>query len=334
MRRHIGARRRRLARIMHLRLTLHAGDMRIELVLRLAVDHRTDMGRDVARIGDLQLARIAGDHLDHAVGHVLLHAEQAQRRAALAGGAEGGHHHVVGHLLGQSGRIDDHGVDAAGLGDQRHDGGVLVGKRAVDDARDLRRAGEDHAGHVLVLDEARADAPVAGHEVKRGLRHAGLVQDAHGEIGDQRRLLGRLGDDRIAGHRAPRSPGRGRWRAGSSRARSPRTRRVRAGAARCSRRSAPACASPAPKRRAALSGVVAQEIDRLAHLRERIVEGLAGLRPAAGEAARRAAPPADRPRAAAPWRGSSASVRLQLGEAGLWPPPWRGRPTSGEASVT
>ena len=101
----------------------------------LGVDHRADMGRGIAGIADAQFARGAGDHLDHAVGDVLLHEQQAQRRAALAGGAEGGRHDVVGDLLGQRGGIDDHRVDAAGLGDQRHDRAVLGGERAVDRPR-------------------------------------------------------------------------------------------------------------------------------------------------------------------------------------------------------
>ena len=141
--------------------------MRVEPLLRLAVDHRADMGGGIARIADPQFARGAGDHLDHPVGHVLLHAEQPQRRAALAGGAERRGHDIVGDLLGQRGGVDDHGVDAAGLGDQRHDRAVLGGERAVDRARHLRRAGEDDAGDIAMRDERRADAAVARHEVQR-----------------------------------------------------------------------------------------------------------------------------------------------------------------------
>ena len=102
------------------------------------VDHRTDMGRRIARIAEHQFARRARDHLEDTVGDILLHAEQPQRRAALAGGAEHRADHVVGHLLGQRGGIDDHRVDAAGLGDERHDRPVLARERAVDDTRRLR----------------------------------------------------------------------------------------------------------------------------------------------------------------------------------------------------
>ncbi len=59
------------------------------------------------------------------IGDVVLQAKQPQRRAALAGGAERRGDDVVGHLLGQRGGVDDHGVDAAGLGDQRHDRAAL-----------------------------------------------------------------------------------------------------------------------------------------------------------------------------------------------------------------
>ena len=114
------------------RRRVHARRSSFRACLGLGVDHRADMGRELARVADLQLARRADDHLDHAVGDVVLQTEQPQRRAALAGGAEGGGDDVVGHLFGQRGGVDDHGVDAAGLGDQRHDRAVLGGERAVD----------------------------------------------------------------------------------------------------------------------------------------------------------------------------------------------------------
>ena len=44
---------------------------------------------------------------------------------------------IVDHLLEQSGRIDDHGVDAAGLGDERNDRTIASGERAMNGARGL-----------------------------------------------------------------------------------------------------------------------------------------------------------------------------------------------------
>ena len=108
------------------------------------------MGRRLARVAELELARRARDHLDDGLGHVLLQAQQAQRRAALAGRAERRGDHIVGDLLRKRGRIDDHRIDAAGLGNQRHDGRFLRRQRAVDRARDLGRAGESHTGDARI----------------------------------------------------------------------------------------------------------------------------------------------------------------------------------------
>ena len=157
------------------------------------------MGRGIGGIAELQLVRRARDHLDHAVGDVLLHAEQPQRRAALPGGAERRHDDVVGDLLRQRGGVDDHRIDAAGLRDQRHNRLVLAGEHAVDGARHLGRAGERDAGAAPVGDERGADLAVADHELQRLGGNAGLVQDTHRGGGDAWRLLGGLGGDRIAG---------------------------------------------------------------------------------------------------------------------------------------
>src|SRR3546814_4450232 len=58
-------------------------------------------------------------HFQDAVGDVLLHIQDPQRRAALAGALEGRGDDVADRLLGQGRGVDDHGVEAAGLGDQR-----------------------------------------------------------------------------------------------------------------------------------------------------------------------------------------------------------------------
>jgi len=65
------------------------------------------MGGGIGGVAHLQFACGAGDDLDHAAGDVVLHEQQAQRRAALSGRAERRCHHVVGDLFGQRGGIDD-----------------------------------------------------------------------------------------------------------------------------------------------------------------------------------------------------------------------------------
>ena len=100
--------------------------------MRLGVDHRADVGGQLAGSPTRSSASAPREHLDHGVGDALVHAQQAQRRAALAGRAERALHDGIDHLLGQRGAVDDHRVDAAGLGDQRHDRAVLRGQAAVD----------------------------------------------------------------------------------------------------------------------------------------------------------------------------------------------------------
>ena len=76
------------------------------------------MRRKIARISKAEFARGTDDHIEHAIGDVLLHAQQPQCRAALAGRAECRRDHVIRDLFGQCRRIDDHGVNAPGFGDQ------------------------------------------------------------------------------------------------------------------------------------------------------------------------------------------------------------------------
>ena len=75
--------------------------MLIEHFLRSLVDDRSNVGRKVGRIADLQRFHRPGDHLDHAVGDVRLNEQHAQGRAALAGALEGRGNDVTRDLLGQ-----------------------------------------------------------------------------------------------------------------------------------------------------------------------------------------------------------------------------------------
>jgi hypothetical protein len=150
------------------------------------------MRRDVAWIADFQLARRAGQHVEHTFGDVLLQTKQPQRRAALTGGAERRRDRVVDDLFGQRGGIRDHDIDAAGFGDQRHDWSVLGGERAIDRAAHRGRAGKDHAGNARIGNQHGPDRAFAGHEMQRARRHARLVQKRDRERGDERRLFGGL----------------------------------------------------------------------------------------------------------------------------------------------
>ena len=107
---------------------------------------------------------------------------------------------VVGDLFGQRGGVDDHRVDAAGLGDQRHDRPRFGGERAVDLAADFSRTGEDNTRHAGMSDQARTDCTVPGDKMERRRRQARLMQKRNCQRRNKGRLLGGLGYDRIAGN--------------------------------------------------------------------------------------------------------------------------------------
>ena len=109
---------------------------------------------------------------------------------------------------------------------------------------------------------APTDGPSPGRSCSTSVGHAGLVQQFDRAGGDQRRLLGRLGDHRIAGDE------RSGDLAGKDRQRKIPRRDAGDHAARL--------ALPASTF-ARLGGVVAQEVDRLAHFRDAVGQRLAGL---------------------------------------------------------
>ena len=117
---------------------------------------------------------------------------------------------------------------------------------------------------------------VARQELQHGFRHAGFVQQLHRVVADQVGLLGRLGDHAVAGGE------RGGDLADEDRQREiPRADADEHAAAvqlqrRWIRRSGRA-ALRAAEQLARLRGVVAQEIDRLAHFGDAVGDGLAGF---------------------------------------------------------
>ena len=235
--------------------------------LGLGIDHRADVGSQRARVTHPQLLQRALQQPDQPVGHLVLHAQQAQRRAALAGAVEGRRHDVGGGLLGQRRAVDDHRVLAAGLGDQRYhlaSGRQAPGQRGLDQARHLGGPGEQHAVDALVAHQRRAHGlAAAGQQLQRCAWHTGGMQRLHRSGGDQRGLLGRLGEHHVAGgQRCGHLPGEDRQREVPW-----------ADAQHRAERAVAAVVEIAPH----FGGVVAQEVHRLAHLGHRIGAGLAGL---------------------------------------------------------
>ncbi len=265
---------RRMASLLHhaAAFAAHGRDVLVDVVLGLAVDHRADVGGQVVRVADAVFGHGAFEHGQHALGHVLLHAQHAQRRAALAGAVEGRGNDIQHHLFGQCRGVDDHRVLAAGFGDQRQRSTLGIqasGEVARDDRGNLGGAGEHHAADALVAYQRIADhAAIAGQQLQHAFRQAGLQQQVHGLAGDQRRLLGGLGQHGIARRQ------RGGHLAGEDR----HGEVPRADADHRPQRAMAVVAEVLAR----LHGVEAQEVHRLAHLGDAVAEGLAGF---AGEQA-------------------------------------------------
>ena len=237
------------------------------------VNHRAEVGRELGRVAGHQLTRGTHNHLDHRIGYGLMQAQQAQRRAALAGAAKGALHHGVCHLLGQGSAVDQHGVDAAGLGNQRHDGAVLGGQRAVDQTRHLGRAGEHHTRHARCCHQSRTHRFArAVQQLQRALWHAGGMQQLHRRQRHARRLLGRLGQHRVAGGQ------RGRHLPGEDGQREVPGADADPGAPAFEAQGVALAGGPGKGQGShhalGFIGVVTQEVDRLAHLGHRVAPAL------------------------------------------------------------
>ena len=173
--------------------------MLIEYFLCSFVDHRAHVRRQIARVADLERFHRAGNHPDHAIGHVLLHEQNPQGRAALTSALEGRGDDIARDLFRQRRGIDDHRILAARFGNEGDDRPVALRKRAVDHARSFGRAGEHDARQQRMLGQRCADDPAgAGRELDHVLGNARLMHQFDRQSSDQRRLPGRFCDDGIA----------------------------------------------------------------------------------------------------------------------------------------
>ena len=254
---------------------IHRSNPVIQFVPGVGIDHRPDMRCRIARITQFELARRACNHVQYAISHIVLNAQEPQRRTALAGGAECRRHDVIGDLLGQCRGIDDHGIDAAGLGDQRRNWPIFRRQCAIDRTANFRRPGEDDAGHAAVGHQHGADFSVARHEMQRARRYACRMHQLHRLTGNERCLLGGLGNDAVAGcERAGDLAGKNRQReiprADANEDATAAISQLIALTGRARQELWHQCA-------ASLAGVVAAIIRRLAHFRNAIVERLAAF---------------------------------------------------------
>ena len=96
----------------------HARFMVVKGLPCFLIDYRADIGRIVQRIADGEFSHGAFQHRYEPARDVFLDEQDPRCRAALAGAIECGSENVAHRLLREGGKIDDHCVHAAGLGDE------------------------------------------------------------------------------------------------------------------------------------------------------------------------------------------------------------------------
>ena len=230
-------------------------------------------------------------HREDAVGDVLLQAEHAQRRAALAGAVEGRDDRrrrrparaaPTSRRSSRSGRRSRRSAGSAGRAAFRRSASC-----ALDQPRHVGRAGEHHALDARRRRPARAPtspSPGRSCSAPAGTPASCRMRTACG--GDQRRLLGRLGEHRVAGGQR-----RGDL-AGEDRQREvPR--------ADADDRAERPVRVVGRSRGATCVGVVAQEVDRLAHFGDGVGQRSCRPRARSGRAESASALPSGRRRAQA-----------------------------------
>ena len=183
-------------------LGAHRLNMTFDAGFGLGVDHRPDIGRQAFRVAHAAFGHRAAQHLQRVFRHVFLNAQDTQGGAALACAVECGGDHVSHYLFGQCGRVDDHGVQTTGFGNQRRWTTLRIQTAcdaALQDTGNVGRAGKHHAANPSVINQNRADAfALTRQQLQHALRNAGFQQNAHRLCGDQRGLLCRFGQNAVA----------------------------------------------------------------------------------------------------------------------------------------
>ncbi len=192
----------RLAGVAQFLALLHVVDMGENVVACFLINHRTDVCRRQPRVAQTEFFRCAFQHVQQMIGDVLLHIKQTQCRAALTGGAEGGHHDVIADLFRQSRRVDDHRVDPARFGNERNDRATFCGQRAVDQPCGFGRPGKGYPCNGRMGRQRRTDIAFSREQVEDIFRDTGLIHQLGCFISDQRCLFRGLGDDGVARHQS------------------------------------------------------------------------------------------------------------------------------------
>ena len=173
--------------------------MRVQRRLGGHVDHRSDVGGEIGGIANFQHIHRAFQARDQAVGGLLRQEQNAQGRAALARRAESRKNDIVDHLFALGGGVHEHGVQPAGLGDERQQRAFARRERAVDRLGRVGAAGEGDAGEIGMGDQRRAHRLAwTRQQMQHIVWQASLLEQVNGGGGNARRLFRRFGEHCVA----------------------------------------------------------------------------------------------------------------------------------------
>ena len=141
-----------------LRFAAHAHGVLVERAQRVGVDHRADVGRQQARIADLELRHRAGEHRDRPCRRCRP-ARTARARPSSAGPADV-NAEAIASLTSCSGSADESAISAFWppvSAISTPIARIARGERAVDRARGVGGAGEGDAGDARIARQRGAD---------------------------------------------------------------------------------------------------------------------------------------------------------------------------------
>ena len=181
------------------RLNSHTLLILLQHMPGVQIDHRANVGRQSGRITQLQFPHRTGKHLYHRIGNILLQVHDAQRRTALPRALKGRSHHIIHYLLWQRRGINQHNVEAAGLGDKGDNGPLALSQLSIDQFRRACAAGKHHPRNTRVSYQTSTDSrAITRQQMQNICRYPRLQQKRDGTSGNEWRLFRRLRDDTVS----------------------------------------------------------------------------------------------------------------------------------------
>ena len=176
------------------------GEVAVDAVLGLGVDHRADVGRGLPGVADDERVHRAGEHLEHAGARLLLHVEHrsAEQRWPADWKAEASTSRTTCSVSAVESTIIALMPPVSAMS-TASGAAVSASVRLIACATSVEPVKTTPAMPGAAVSGAPTVGPSPGRSCSAAAGTPGRVQELDGAGGDQRRLLGGLGDHRVAG---------------------------------------------------------------------------------------------------------------------------------------